>query len=101
MAFNLALICSNADFASDFDLMLLRKKDEKSGRRRRKDIDIINDNDDIIAQLISDMKHAAQVCAESTPKKSNAQLMFNSLTKFVICFIGRSTIKPRTETSHQ
>lgn len=49
----------NADFASDFELMLLRKKEEKSGRRRKKDIDIINDNDDIIAQLISDMKHAA------------------------------------------
>ena len=40
----------------------MKKKEEKGSRRRRKDnIDIINDNDDIIAQLISDMKHAAQV----------------------------------------
>lgn len=32
-----------------------------SRRRKRKDIDIINDNDDIIAQLLSDMKIAAEV----------------------------------------
>uniref|UniRef100_A0A0A9XTF3 TFIIS N-terminal domain-containing protein n=1 Tax=Lygus hesperus TaxID=30085 RepID=A0A0A9XTF3_LYGHE len=39
--------------------MLMRKKEEQSKRRKRKDIDIINDNDDIIAQLLADMKHAA------------------------------------------
>ena len=41
--------------------MLQRKKDEKTNRRKRKDIDIINDNDDIIAQLLIDMRHAAEV----------------------------------------
>lgn len=41
--------------------MLLKKKEEGSKRRKRKDIDIINDNDDIIAQLLSDMKNAAEV----------------------------------------
>lgn len=46
---------------SDFDMMLARKKEEASRKRRRKDIDIINDNDDIIAQLLSDMRHAANV----------------------------------------
>lgn len=38
-----------------------RKKEEQSLKRRRKDIDIINDNDDIIAGLINDMKQAAEV----------------------------------------
>jgi len=45
---------------SDFDRMLARKKEEQSRRRKRKDIGIINDNDDIIAQLLSDMKIAAE-----------------------------------------
>jgi transcription factor SPN1 len=40
--------------------MLARKKDEKSRRRKRKDIDIINDNDDIIAQLLLDMRNVAE-----------------------------------------
>lgn len=48
------------DALSDFDRMLARKKEEQSRRRKRKDIGIINDNDDIIAQLLSDMKGAAE-----------------------------------------
>ncbi|KAJ4442135.1 hypothetical protein ANN_12001 [Periplaneta americana] len=44
---------------SDFEVMLLKKK-EMSKKRKRKDIDIINDNDDIIAQLLADMRHAAE-----------------------------------------
>lgn len=40
--------------------MLARKKEEQSRRRKRKDIDIINDNDDIIAQLLQDMKNASE-----------------------------------------
>ncbi|KAJ9578190.1 hypothetical protein L9F63_005579, partial [Diploptera punctata] len=47
------------DAVSDFELMLLKKK-ELTKRRKRKDIDIINDNDDIIAQLLADMKNAAE-----------------------------------------
>lgn len=39
--------------------MLARKKDERR-RRKRKDVDIINDNDDLIAHLISQMKEAAE-----------------------------------------
>lgn len=39
--------------------MLLRKKEEKKPRRRRGDIELINDNDDKIDQLIMNMKHAA------------------------------------------
>lgn len=54
------------DTLSDFDRMLARKKDEQSRRRKRKDIDIINDNDDIIAQLLADMK-----CAYEEDRKLN------------------------------
>lgn len=50
----------SGEFQSDFELMLMRKKDEKSKRRKRRDIDIINDNDDIIDQLIQNMRQAAE-----------------------------------------
>lgn len=49
-----------ADFASDFDLMLARKREEKSKRRKKNDIDLINDNDDLIAQLLQQMRQAAE-----------------------------------------
>lgn len=42
--------------------MLAKKREEGSKRRKRRDIDIINDNDDIIDQLIQDMRMAAEVC---------------------------------------
>lgn len=45
---------------SDFDKMLAKKREEQSRRRKRKDIDIINDNDDIIAGLLADMRNAAE-----------------------------------------
>lgn len=48
------------EFVSDFDAMLARKRDEKTKRRKRRDIDIINDNDDIIDQLIQNMRAAAE-----------------------------------------
>lgn len=50
---------SNSNFISDFDAMLLRKKEEKRVRRRKRDIDLINDNDDLIDQLIINMKNAS------------------------------------------
>ena len=47
---------------SDFDVMLAKKKEEMSKRRKRKkDSEIINDSDDLIADLISKMKNAAEV----------------------------------------
>lgn len=46
-------------FISDFEAMLIRKREEKRVRRRRRDIDLINDNDDLIDQLITMMKDAA------------------------------------------
>ena len=40
--------------------MLERKKAENRRRRRKKDIDLINDNDDAIAKMIADMRLAAR-----------------------------------------
>ena len=45
---------------SDFDMMLERNRAEKRKRRKKKDIDLINDNDDAIARLIADMRLAAR-----------------------------------------
>jgi len=41
--------------------MMQRKKEENYRRRKRKNIDLINDNDDIIAELMVQMKQAAEV----------------------------------------
>lgn len=41
--------------------MMQRKKEENYRRRKRKNIDIINDSDDVIAELIQQMKQAADV----------------------------------------
>lgn len=46
---------------SDFDAMLAKKKSEQTKRRKRRDIDIINDNDDLIEGLLVEMKNAAEV----------------------------------------
>ncbi|KAL4708162.1 hypothetical protein ACJJTC_002064 [Scirpophaga incertulas] len=43
---------------SDFDLMMERKKQQRRGRKRR-DISLINDNDDQIAALLQQMRAAA------------------------------------------
>jgi transcription factor SPN1 len=48
------------DQVSDFEVMLMKKKELSKKRKRKADIDIINDNDDIIDQLLADMKHAAE-----------------------------------------
>ena len=50
------------EFKSDFDEMLRRKKEEMGKKhRKRKDVDIINDSDDLIAALMQNMKTAAEV----------------------------------------
>ena len=46
--------------ANDFELMLARKREEKSRRKKKRDIDLINDNDDLIDELIKNMKAAAE-----------------------------------------
>jgi transcription factor SPN1 len=45
---------------SDFDMMMERKRADQKKRRKKKDIDLINDNDDQIARLIADMRVAAR-----------------------------------------
>lgn len=50
----------NSDFMSDFDIMMAKKKEENSKRRKRKDVDIISDTDDIIVEIIKEMKAAAE-----------------------------------------
>jgi transcription factor SPN1 len=59
--FKYIICCRGFDQLSDFDLMLMKKKDMSKKRKRKADIDIINDNDDIIDQLLADMRHAAEV----------------------------------------
>lgn len=46
--------------ANDFELMLAKKREEKTRRRKKRDIDIINDNDDLIDELCRKMKMAAE-----------------------------------------
>lgn len=49
------------EFVSDFDVMMMKKKEEmKKRRRKRKDFDLINDSDDLIADMINKMKVAAE-----------------------------------------
>lgn len=45
---------------NDFDAMMDKKRMEMKKRRKKKDIDLINDNDDAIARLIADMRVAAR-----------------------------------------
>lgn len=69
------------DFVYDFDLMMAKKKEESYHRRKRKNIDIINDNDDIIAELVTQMKQSADV---STLFLSDISII---LTQICISFI--------------
>jgi hypothetical protein len=59
--FKYYICCRGFDQASDFELMLMKKKEMSKKRKRKADIDIINDNDDIIDQLLADMRNAAEV----------------------------------------
>ena len=46
---------NRSDIVYDFDLMMERKK-EQNRRRKRKNYDIINDSDDLIADMIQQMR---------------------------------------------
>ena len=42
--------------------MMAQKKEERaSGRRRKRNVDIINDNDDLIVDMLKRMREAAEV----------------------------------------
>merc|ERR1719228_2659396 len=45
---------------NDFDAMMQEKKEANKRYRKKKDIDVINDNDDAIAKMIADMRIAAK-----------------------------------------
>ena len=60
----MCLFCSS-NFVSDFDEMMARKKEERqSSRRRKRNVDIINDSDDLIVDMLRRMKEAAEVSEE-------------------------------------
>lgn len=48
-----------SDLVYDFDVMMQKKREENHKRRKRKNTDIINDSDDLIADMITQMKQAA------------------------------------------
>lgn len=45
---------------NDFENMMQKKRQENKRYRKKKDIDVINDNDDAIAKMIADMRIAAK-----------------------------------------
>ena len=45
---------------NDFERMMARKRAENKRFRKKKDIDVINENDDAIAKMIADMRIAAK-----------------------------------------
>ena len=45
---------------NDFEMMMARKRQENKRFRKKKDIDVINENDDAIAKMIADMRIAAK-----------------------------------------
>jgi transcription factor SPN1 len=48
------------EFQSDFDEILAKCLEGKTRRRKRGDISLINDNDDLIAQLLQNMRQAPE-----------------------------------------
>lgn len=56
---------SRSDLVYDFDIMMQKKREENYRRRKRKNIDIINDSDDVIAEMIQQMKQAAEVSVDT------------------------------------
>ena len=67
------------EFVSDFDLMMEQQKSLKR-RRRKKDIDLINDNDDAIAKMIADMRLAAREDRELNAERQPATKKISMLS---------------------
>uniref|UniRef100_A0A182TFZ7 TFIIS N-terminal domain-containing protein n=1 Tax=Anopheles melas TaxID=34690 RepID=A0A182TFZ7_9DIPT len=74
-------------FMSDFDIMMTKKKEEKSRRRKRNDIDLINDNDDQIAQLLQQMRQAAehdrQLNVEGKPATKKIAMLKHAMSQLI------------------
>ena len=76
---------------SDFDLMMQKKKEEmRRNRRKRKDADMINDNDDLIADMITKMKEAAEVCPTPFDLK-NWDAFIHKNTFFTVSSLRKGT----------
>ncbi|OWF39206.1 IWS1-like protein [Mizuhopecten yessoensis] len=68
-------------FVSDFEVMMMKKKEEnRKNRAKRKDFEIINDNDDLIVDMIKKMKEAAEADRELNTKKKPATRKLKYLT---------------------
>ena len=65
---------------NDFDAMMEKKRSEMKKRRKKKDIDLINDNDDAIARLIADMRVAAREDRDLNEAKAPAIKKIGMLT---------------------
>lgn len=78
---------SGSNQVNDFELMLARKKEEKGKRRKRNDIDLINDNDDLIAQLLQQMRHAAeedrQLNKENKPATKKIAILKHAMSQLI------------------
>lgn len=61
-------------------MMMEKKKAEQKKRKRRKDIDLINDNDDAIAKMIADMRLAAREDRELNQQRMPATKKTSMLT---------------------
>ncbi|XP_037074918.1 protein IWS1 homolog [Pollicipes pollicipes] len=77
---------------SDFELMRMRKKSENTRRRKRKNIDIINDNDDLIMQLIRQMREAAEEDRELNQNRKPATRKI-SMLKTVMWQLGKQDLQ--------
>ena len=74
---------------NDFERMMARKRAENKRFRKKKDIDVINENDDAIAKMIADMRIAAKedrdLNLEGKPG-INKMRMFSVRRNLEICF---------------
>lgn len=92
--------------SNDFEAMMQRKRSENKRRKKRTDIDVINDNDDAIAKLIADMRIAAKEDRElnfagkpATRKMTMWKTVWHHLTKvdLQLAFIEANALSVMTD----
>ncbi|CAH8452730.1 unnamed protein product [Schistosoma turkestanicum] len=81
------------EFVSDFDRIMEKKKEELRRRRRRnRDIEFLNDSDDLIVETISRMKSAADEDRQLLTASQPATKKLNML-KEVLALLRRADLK--------